>query len=79
MFASSETSTIPDLPTFIETTFSMFKYTVSYLMLTAIFGVLGFVVLADAGAFVTKIVFSVFLTLFVGSLLYRPERRRSEI
>ncbi len=57
----------------------MLKYIVSYFVLTAFFAVLGFSLLADTGATIAKVGFAFFLVMFLGSLLYRPERRRSEI
>lgn len=57
----------------------MAKYTISYLMCTAFCGVFGFILLADIGAAIARVGFACFLILFLGSLFYKPERRRSEI
>lgn len=58
----------------------MLKYTLSYLVLTVIFGALGFALVeGGTGAAIAKVLFSMFLVLLLGSVLYRPERRHSEI
>lgn len=57
----------------------MFKYTVSYLTLTIISGILGFYILTGTAEVVAKGLFGTALVLFLGSLLYDPKRRCSEI
>ena len=57
----------------------MLKYTVSYLILIIISGVLGFFVLTGTGEVIAKVFFGTFIVLLLGSLLYDPKRRYSEI
>jgi uncharacterized membrane protein YtjA (UPF0391 family) len=57
----------------------MLNPTFVFLIIAIIAGVLGFVVMAGVAATIAKILFTVSFVLFLGSLLYDPNRRRSEL
>ena len=57
----------------------MLKYTIIFLLSAIIAGVLGYGVMDGSAATVAKVLFFIALILFLGSLLYDPDRRRSEI
>ncbi len=50
----------------------MLSYAITFLLLALVAGVLGFGVIAGTAAAIAKILFIVFLVLFIASLLRRP-------
>lgn len=50
----------------------MLSYAITFLLLALVAGILGFGVIAGTAAAIAKILFIVFLVLFIASLLRRP-------
>jgi uncharacterized membrane protein YtjA (UPF0391 family) len=50
----------------------MLYYTILFLLISVVAGVLGFGVIAGTAATIAKVLFILFLVLFLGSLMRRP-------